>query len=260
MPLTCKKKGGTRYLIQPFFTQQLGVFSRTDINQDVISSFLTSIPAVYKYIDINLNASNYLKLQNYPLISQVNYELDLVSPYEKIHAGYSENLKRNLKRKGAASIKLAKDTIPLDIIKLFKENKGRELAILNDKEYRLLEKLTEVLRIRNQCQVWGAYNQSGKLIAGVIWAFSNRKAVFLFSAVSDEGREVSAMPVLIDHFIHEHSNSMLILDFEGSNNANLARFYSGFGSRQVHYYRLTLNRLPMLPGLALQFLRRFREI
>ncbi len=56
-------------------------------------------------------------------------------------------------------------------------------------------------------------------------------------------KENGAMFHLIDTVIRENSPSQLTLDFEGSNNENLARFYKGFGSKEVAYNGISSNRL-----------------
>ena len=57
MPLTWNKKYGIRYLYQPFLTAQLGVFGKKII-EDQVSSFIKSIPASFRFIDISLNNKN----------------------------------------------------------------------------------------------------------------------------------------------------------------------------------------------------------
>ena len=58
-PLTWKKKYGFYYLHQPFFTQQLGVFSnQKNITEKTIQEFLDAIPGQYRLIEIQLNTEN----------------------------------------------------------------------------------------------------------------------------------------------------------------------------------------------------------
>src|SRR5688500_7570369 len=56
MPLTAQKKLGINYLIQPPFTPQLGVFGKTD--EQSVAAFLNFLKEKYKYISIELNATN----------------------------------------------------------------------------------------------------------------------------------------------------------------------------------------------------------
>jgi hypothetical protein len=140
---------------------------------------------------------------------------------------------------------------PDEVVDLFRKNKGSELHHLTGRQYDLLLRLVYTLLHRGKCHVWGSYDEHNQLLAGVIWAFSHQKAIFLFSAVSFHGKELSAMPWMIDQFIEEHSGSPFTLDFEGSNDDNLGRFYAGFGSRKVLYTRIFRNTLP--PCLKLPF-------
>src|SRR5258708_37472695 len=57
MPLTWRKKYGFHYLHQPFFTQQLGIFSiEKKIPDRTANEFLKAIPGRYRFIEIQLNS------------------------------------------------------------------------------------------------------------------------------------------------------------------------------------------------------------
>ena len=97
-PLTWGKKLGIFYLYQPFFTQQLGLFSGAVPDREKVLSFLKAVPGNYKFIDICLNASNETGPGNYQLFSNKTHELDLKSSYETLCHQYSDNAKRNIKK------------------------------------------------------------------------------------------------------------------------------------------------------------------
>jgi len=75
---------------------------------------------------------------------------------------------------------------------------------------------------------------------------SHNKVVWLFSGATGEARENGAMSLLTDDYIREHAGRELVLDFEGSLDKNLARFYRGFGSEECVFLRVQINRLPLL--------------
>jgi hypothetical protein len=52
------------------------------------------------------------------------------------------------------------------------------------------------------------------------------------------------MHFLFDNIIYQFAGHNMFLDFEGSEIESIARFFKGFGSDKVNYYRLKLNRLP----------------
>jgi len=58
MPITCNKKYGIPYLHQPFFTQQLGVFSTLPLTEETTMAFIQAIPSRYALVEIRLNEGN----------------------------------------------------------------------------------------------------------------------------------------------------------------------------------------------------------
>ena len=72
-PLTWKKKMGIYYLFQPFFAQQLGIFSQKLLNEEIVSSYIEAIPNKYHFVEINLNAFNKLNQSIYNCITNKNH-------------------------------------------------------------------------------------------------------------------------------------------------------------------------------------------
>ena len=66
------------------------------------------------------------------------------------------------------------------------------------------------------------------------------------------------MFLLIDHFIRGNANKHLTLDFDGSNDESLARFYKGFGSTRVEFPRIARNSLPGIIKLPFNIYRKLR--
>ena len=260
MPLPAWQKMKIRYLAQPLFTQQLGVYSQNAKSFKELRDFLYKIPARFKYIDINLNSSNKIEPSGWNFKYNINYELNLCFPYEHLESSYSDNLKRNIRKAGTFVIAISKNTNPEVLVDLFRQNRGTEIKSLSDKEYNVLLNLLNMLVRKGLCEVWGAYEEHGQLIGGVTWVTSLKKTIFLFSALSDSGRKMGAMPYLIDTFIKENAGKEMILDFEGSNNEKLGRFYAGFGSYKVFYPRIYINSLPFYSQIGLRIYRYIRAV
>ena len=142
-PLTARKKFGISYLHQPFFTQQLGIFSDKEITSDMVENFLAAIPVWFQLVEIQLNHSNKISKSNFSLSNRLTHHLDLGFPYETIHKKYSENLKRNLKRAQQNNLALTTDFSTKDLIDLFRNNRGRGVETLKAKDYLVFEKLVE---------------------------------------------------------------------------------------------------------------------
>lgn len=246
MPLTGGKKMGIRYLFTPFFVQQLGVFSSTKLSADDVREFLKAIPREYKYWEINLNTFNNVSGDGIEFKPNLNHELDLIQDISAIRKEYSDNTKRNIKKADLQNLTVTKEPSREEIISLFRNNRGKDVHVLQEAHYDILRKLLQALDARGRLHPRGVINERGELIAGAFFADANGKVIFLFSGNSEEGKAKGAMFLLIDCFIAENSHKNLVLDFEGSNDPNLARFYRGFGAKECVYLQARMNNLPWI--------------
>lgn len=236
MPLTGKRKYLIPYLCQPFFVQQLGVFSRSPIDTETTVQFLQAIPKKFRLVEIRLNEQNPLPQAYKGIEFHQNHLLDLSCDYDSLHANYHENTQRNLKKA------LKNDLVPValtdlePIIRLFREDRGASVLHWGDAEYDRLDQLSKAAITSSNAFIIGIkridYNV---IICGAFFLKSQGRITFLFSGNSDLGKSKQAMTFLIDQVIREYAGQHLTLDFEGSDDPNLARFYQGFGSRTVLY-------------------------
>ena len=144
-PLTFRQKAGITYLYQPFFTQQLGIFSINHLTPESVEQFLQAIPAKFRFAEINLNTFNKADEVRWKIKKSINHELDLIEPYEQIKRGYSENTRRNIARAAKNGITISTNVKPEEIITLFRNNKGRNITQLGEYDY------TRLLRVIYQC-------------------------------------------------------------------------------------------------------------
>jgi hypothetical protein len=258
-PLTGNKKWGINYLFQPPFTQQLGIFSKGVLSENIVETFLNSIPSKFRFMEINLNSLNKVDPDKYSIKPWLTHLLDLIDSHENIFKNYSTNLKRNLKKAEKSGISVMKNVKPDEVIALFRENRGRDIKNLKESDYIKLRRLTYLGIYKGVMQTYGAFSETNDLIAGSIFIKSRGKAIFLFSGNSDEGKQTAAIPFIIDSFIKDNSQKNLTLDFEGSNDPNLARFYKSFGSKEVTYPHLNTNRLPSLVRLGVGIMKKIKN-
>ena len=258
-PINFKRNYGIDIIYQPFFTQQLGVISKTELSPGVVNAFLSAIPAKYRVIDLNLNTLNNPDLGGFSYAPQVNHELDLIQDYAKLYQNYSTNTKRNLAKTEKEGLSFVMGIKPDDVIRLFRENRGRDIGVLREENYRRLKRLVYTAIYKGLANVYGVYDADNILCAGAIFLESNHKAIFIFSGLSASGRDKRAMFFLIDSFIRENANRHLTLDFDGSNDDALARFYAGFGATRITFPRIGRNTLPVHLKWAYKFYRRLRS-
>lgn len=247
-PLTRRKKFGFSYLYQPAFTQQCGVFcSGKKADENVVHEFLSAIPKEYRLIEIQLNTGNSVKSESgFEIIRKRTYHLSFNSTIEKIRSSYSENLRRNLKKAAKANHVLSFEENVQELIELFKNNRGKEGVGLKTDDYHALERLISEGRKRKSVEIPSIRNAAGELIAGAVFLQSAHSLIFLFSGANSEAKESGAMSFLIDAMIERQTPSDKVLDFEGSMDDDLARYYRSFGSQEIVYLQIRKNNLPPL--------------
>lgn len=242
MPLTGNKKFGFNYLFQPFFTQQLGVFSKNELDEKKIKQFVEAIPEKFKFAEIRLNSVNKFRNDFQGVDYHRNTELDLSSEYEFLRKNYNSNTKRDLAKAEAASLQISDNVETSEIVNLFRKNRGKSVKHWGDAEYERFLNLVKIAKSKGHCFVKGVKSSDNQLIAGAIFMTSHNRIVFLFSGADESNKELHALSFLIDNVIKDNSNTTKTFDFEGSDIDGLARYYKGFGGNEIKYPSLRFNK------------------
>ena len=244
MPLTGGKKFGINYLYQPYFVQQLGVFSQVPVTPQKTEEFLNTIPKKYRFAEIRLNEDNIIADGVQGIEYHRNVLLDLNQDYEAIRAHYHQNTKRNLAKAEDNHLQLVTSVIPYHVVALFRDNRGALLNKWGDIEYGVLIHLAKEAQQRNYAFKLGASEKGvGQLICAAIFMKTMDRITFLFSGLTVEGKQRQAMTYLLDQVIQKYATQPMTFDFEGSDDENLARFYLGFGGEEKKYPSYCFNRL-----------------
>jgi len=259
-PIIQNKKMGINYVYQPHFTQQLGLFTPLLLTPQLVEDFLKKLFELFPFVQINLNAHNKLPSSFSHHQMRYNYELDLISPYEHLKQAYSKNTKRNLKKAQKAGFTIFKNLKPELVGEMFKRNKGNALKVYSDDDYHILNRLIYQAIEKGKAEVWGSFSIHNTLVASAVFVRDQKRFTFLFSGNTEEGKENGAMFYLIDAFIEAHAETKMILDFEGSMDSNLARFYSSFGAQLIKYPHIYRNKLPFYINWPLQIKNKFKKI
>lgn len=236
MPLTCNRKYLINYLFQPFFTQQLGVFSWSKVSPETTMAFIHAIPRKFRLIEIRLNEGNLFPKEEKRVDYHRNHLLDLNKDYDLLLSNYHDNTKRNLKKSLNNNLCLVKSVPIENIIALFRADRGASVSHWGDNAYSHLTRLSDTAVNTNHAFLYGVETlDTHAMVCGALFMKNQDRITFLFSGNSTVGKERQAMTFLIDQVVREFSNQPLTLDFEGSDDENLARFYQGFGSVPVEY-------------------------
>jgi len=247
MPLPFRTKYGFRYLYQPPFTQQFGIFSGTEITNQRVGNFIAQIPSQYRYADINLNKECVSYTWKEKLMLRNNFILEMNSSYEVLRNNFSANCKMNIKRTERAEalpMRYGKlDDVRL-VIDLFSEHQVKYSDRFTALDYEKLIALVEHCSKHKDVDMIGAYDPEGNVCAASVLLKHKQRRISIFSGSNQLARKEKTMFFLFDHFIREHAGQDVILDFSGSNDPGLAKFYGGFASANEQYPKLKYNRLP----------------
>ena len=243
MPLTGGKKFGVNYLFQPYFVQQLGVFSKA-LTAETTEAFMKAIPSKYRFAEIRLNEGNGLEGGIQGVEYHRNVLLNLNQDYEAIRSNYHQNTKRNLAKAEDHNLQLVTSVIPYHVVALFRDNRGALLNKWGDVEYKVLTHLAKTAQRRNSAFILGVSEKGvGQLLCAAIFMKTKDRITFLFSGLTEEGKQRQAMTYLLDQVIQQYAHQPITFDFEGSDDENLARFYLGFGGNETKYPSFCFNRL-----------------
>jgi len=240
MPLPKRKKYFISYIFLPPWVQQLGVFSMSEISENLIKRFIDQMPKKFKLIDIFFNSKNFFEHKDLTL--RVNYILSLNNPYEALIKNYSKGRKSSIKQAQKIDLEVVQGYSHTEIINLFKINKGLKLNKSNV-DYHILNTLIEAALLLNMAKSLAVLNSKKELIGGALFLKNDQRITYLFSSINTEGREKQAMSFLIDYVVKKFSNSEYIFDFEGSMINDIALFFKSFGAEKETYYHFNSKRI-----------------
>jgi len=247
MPLTWKKKLGIKYLYQPSFFQQGGIFSTEDISQDLIVKFLELAAEKFRFAEITLNFKN-LPIPKDKLIKSSlrnNFILDLKDSYPELSANHSTYIKQRLKKAYSFPLVYEKSTDYKSAIRLYKKLYQERLPSFTDKDYRNFEKLCAILSENKRVLIRQVYHAETNELLAVVLLLKDKKRLYnMASSLMPAGKKLLANYYLYNEIIREFAGTALVLDFEGSDVPGIAYFYNKFTSTNEPYPFIRYNRLP----------------
>ena len=243
MPLTWRKKIIFKYLYQPMFIQQLGIFSAKEVKKDIQKEFIKKLKNKYKLIDIQLNYAN-PALDSEHFILRNTQLIDLSIPYTELYRKYKKNHRKNLKKIYETELMIDRKGECSDFVDLTRKMfAAKAVDEITDHDIVKLEKVVnQSLKLKIGEFYFGHLN--GEICAAAYF-LKWKKRVIVYTALNDTGREVGAMFGLIDKYLKENAGKDLLFDFAGSNIPGVKYRNLGFGARNEVYYRVTITNLPI---------------
>ncbi|UOR04287.1 GNAT family N-acetyltransferase [Hymenobacter aerilatus] len=250
LPLPYKHRPWGKELIQPVFTQQLGLLTTATSRYRDIDKYLLLISGQYTpgYQQLNVDNSLLSTASAYKLGQRVTYHLSLTPTFPNLLRAYDPSTQRRLRQNQARPTPLVVQAVTAfePLISLFKQTKG-PAAGLSARHYMRLRRLIEAAQQRGQALLYEvrAPEPDAELLAASLFIRERNSLIYLFAAASPHGRQLSAPTLLLSHVIAQHAGTPgLVLDFEGSVIPSIARFFANFGAQPVPYGTFTLTSRP----------------
>lgn len=245
MPLTWKKKLQIKYLYQPAFIQQGGVFSKTTIPKNILNLFLEKAITHFKFAEITFNYGNtgaqFLNDVEYSF--RTNYILHLDMPYEKLYDNYDPAFTKSLRRLKKFGMRYEESEDFMSIIQLYRKLYSKRLPYFSVKDFTNFENTCRILSKENNIITRLALGPEKELLAAVVLLYDEKRLYNMISCITTQGKRVEANYYLYDKIISEFAGRNLLFDLEGSDVKGIAAFYKKFNPASQPYPFVRYNHL-----------------
>ena len=236
LPLVWLRKLGFKCLYQPYYCQQLGVFSKENLSTITMKEMVAQTRQ-FAYVDINLNPSTEIIADEFSFKMKKNLLLDLNKAYSTIRKKYSENHRRNIAKAERNKLQFFEEVEIKQFQQFYLGNVNRAKENFKPQHEKIFKALTKVLFTNNTAKVFAVRTEGGTPLAAVMLLNHQNRIINIINTSSAEGKKNGASHLLFDKIIQKFSNTQKVLDFEGSSIPTIARFYEGFGAQEEIFYK-----------------------
>lgn len=229
MPLPFIKKFGFKFIAQPIYCQQLGVFHQENLSKETFQLFEKKLHRnLVRAYTFNEENTYQFEIKG---LKKTNITLDLSSCYEDIFTKYSRNRRNEIRKTHKLDYKIL---VTDNLNNFFKINSTYEYMISNNLIGTSSNKIQDLFH-QKKIIAYEIYDNENNLIGCQLEMISkNRIYNFAFARNKNEKNSFGSA-FIIDYMIKKYSNSNLTLDFEGSMVPSIAKFMQGFGAEKKNY-------------------------
>jgi hypothetical protein len=243
MPIPWRKKYGIKYVYPPLWLLELGVFS---IDKELnINPFLKVLLDQFKFIELRLNTNN-LKVLSDNLIFRQMQILSLDTSYDIIFKKYRKDRKKDVQKAIKNDLVEKWNDPPEKLISLLKNNVGKRIPHIIEKDYLNLLKLMHNCIEKRVGEVLSIYDEQNKLVASGFFLKNKKELGLLVSSTDFKNRKNGANTYLIDRAIYKYENTFKTFNFGGSSMQTIAKYFLSFGAETKQYQQIKYNNLPFL--------------
>ncbi len=245
LPLVQRKKFGIKYLYQPPFTQQLGIFARSGVEVP-FETILADLQHRYSFWEVNWNYGSPVQMIKSPVHCNpaTNFFILLGSGYQAISEGYHKDLIKNLKRSRQFDLHYQSSDDFTKLVSIYREYYQQKMPHVSATDYHNFSELCACANENKLLLCREVVNDAGELLAASIMLNDGKRIYNMMNTITTGGRRVEANHFLLDSIIKEFAGQPLLFDFEGSDLPGVKSFYENFGGTNQPYFSLQYNSLP----------------
>lgn len=250
MPVPLNRKTGITYSYQPLFTQQLGIFFKRNINDQIIYEFLEKVGSISRDIRLHFNFANPVNAAN----RRCNLVLDLNNPFEEI----SRHFRKDLITK-PVSLNLRYVTCEInEVLGFYRKFVLSRNKNISRSQFHSFQKLVIFLQGTNQVSCRRVISPEGRTLSSALFLNDHRRIYYMIAANTSEGKKSGANALLLYEAIKEFSGQNKIFDFEGSEISGVRFFFEKYSPKDQPYYYYKKSRLNLFQKIIIYMARNIR--
>ena len=235
MPIPLQYKFGIKFVLQPFYCQQLGVFYQNEIPDGLFKKFEEKLHQ-YKVRVYHFNEEN-TERYHPKGEKRVNHLLSLQRDYEEIQKKFRKDRLKDIRRNNKLNL-ILKEEFDFDLFFELRRKEYTELESISD--LNLTKKFIKALLDSGKYLGYTLYNEQEQPLASCLFSQSKSRVILQFSARNKSIEPRGAATFMRSFIIEKLSNQGLFLDFEGSSIPGIADFNESLGAEK-HYFTRFIN-------------------
>tara|TARA_Y100000034_G_scaffold134927_1_gene204846 strand:- start:14613 stop:15518 length:906 start_codon:yes stop_codon:yes gene_type:complete len=243
MPIPWRKKFNIKYVYQPLWVLELGIYSKNGSEEE---QFLKVLFESYKYVNIRMNLKNDLEIPKSYSVRRKMQLIALENHYDSISKDYNRNRRRDLVKAKTHGLIENWNAKPEALVTLFKQNVGKRISKISNQDYENLVTLIQECKRRGKGHLLEITNEENQMISAAFFVTQGNKVTEVVCSSDFDNRDNGANTYMNDRAIHKFHTEYTVFNFGGSSKEGIARYYKSMGGVDHYYNEIHYNNLPRL--------------
>ncbi len=231
-PLTLNRKFKWPVIMQPMFTQQLGIFSSGPVDKERVAQFYSANP----YPIITLQSHSECEWpDSLKSTTKNNSILPLITDYANLKGAYRKDRKQSLKKALKEQQIFDYHTSTNAFIDFTRRNNNYQLP---PRHLMLLQQIIRQALEQKSGFILSVKDESEDPLSMAFFLHKYNRITNLAGHSSSKGYAREGMFLILNQVIQDFAASEHVLDFEGSELEGIASFYRSFGAIKEPYHGL----------------------